>query len=233
MTLWERIQALLEAARDNTLGAVMEAMRARKERRDAAVFSIALIALSAKMAKADGVVTDEEISAFGDFFTYPPEEASKVRMVYSLAQSDVSGFDLYANQVGDLFREEPIVLDDVLDCLFYVALADGVLHPNELELLREAAKAFQTTPTSWRRIYAAHVGADGEDPYLVLGLAHDVSDEELKKGYRQLVKENHPDTLIARGVPENLVKISERRMAAINEAFERIMAEREAGNVLA
>ncbi len=228
MTLWERIQALLEAAREQTLGAVMEAMRQRKLRRDAAAFSIALIALSAKMAKADGVVTDDEIQAFGDFFTYPPEEASKVRMIYQLAQEDVSGFDLYARQVGDLFRDEPIILEDVLDCLFHIALADGILHPKELELLRDACAAFELTPTIWRRVKAAHTGLDNDDPYAVLDVPHEISDADLKKVYRNLVKENHPDTIIARGVPENLIKITERRMAAINEAYERILAERTA-----
>ncbi|WP_306252958.1 molecular chaperone DjiA [Parvularcula sp. IMCC14364] len=229
MTLWERIQALLEAAREQTLGAVMEAMRARKFRRDAAAFSIALIALSAKMAKADGIVTDDEIEAFGDFFTYPPEEASKVRMIYQLAQEDVSGFDLYARQVGDLFRDEALVLEDVLDCLFHIALADGILHPKELELLREAYAAFDLTPTAWRRVKASHTGLEKEDPYAVLDVPVEISEEDLKKAYRTLVKEHHPDKIIARGVPENLIKISERRMAAINEAYEKILAERAQG----
>ncbi len=226
MTLWERIQVFLEAAGERTLGALMEAMRERRERRDAAIFSIALIALSAKMAKADGIVTDDEVEAFSDFFTYPPEEASKVQMIYSLAQEDVAGFDMYARQVGDLFRDEPVVLEDVLDCMFYVALADGVLHPNEMDLLRQAAAAFHLSKAVWRRVKASHIGADKEDPYAVLGLPDDVSEEELKNAFRGLVKENHPDTLIARGVPENLVKISERRMAAINAAYEMVKAER-------
>ncbi len=231
MTLWERIQALLESAREATLGALMEAMKERKLRKDAAIFSIALIALSAKMAKADGVVTDDEIEAFSHFFTFPAEEASKVRMIYTLAQKDVAGFDMYAHQVGDLFRDDQPVLNDVLDCLFYVALADGVLHPNETELLKVASDAFHTTPAAWRRIKASHLGLDKEDPYAVLGVAHSVDDEALKAKYRALVKECHPDTLIARGVPENLVKISERRMAAINEAYEKIGTERASGSL--
>jgi DnaJ like chaperone protein len=226
MTLWERISALLAAARDNTLGAVMDALEERQKIRDAAVFSIALIALSAKMAKADGVVTDDEIEAFGTFFTYPPEEADKVRMVYNLAQEDVSGFDMYARQVGKLFKDEPVILEDVLDCLFYIALADGVMHPNELQLLEQAAEAFSISPLVWRRVQASHLGLEKEDPYAILGLSPDISDDELKSAYRTLARENHPDTLIARGVPETLLKIAEGRMAAINEAYEKAMAER-------
>lgn len=226
MTLWQRIQAFLEEARDRTLGAVMDVMRDRKARRDAAIFSIALIALSAKMAKADGIVTDDEIAAFGDFFVFPAEEAGKVRMIYNLAQEDVAGFDKYAQQVGDLFREEPTVLEDVLDCLFHIALADGVMHPGEMDLLRKAADAFAIGPAKWRRISAAHLGLDKDDPYAVLGLDPKVSDADLKKAYHTLVKENHPDTLIARGVPAELVKISEGRMAAINTAYEKAVEER-------
>lgn len=228
MTLWERIAKILSEARERTLGGLMDAIQERRARKDAAVFSIALIALSAKMAKADGVVTDDEVAAFQDFFVYPEEEASKVQMIWRLAQEDVSGFDLYAGQVRRLFKDEPTVLEDVLDCLFHVALADGVAHPNEMALLRVAAEAFALGPQTWRRIKAGHVGADAEDPYVILGLPHDVSAADLRSTYLTLVKQNHPDTLVARGVPEQLVKIAEGRMAAINTAYEQIMAEKKA-----
>lgn len=228
MSLWDRILALLSEANERTLGAVMDAMEARRKRRDAAIFSIALIALSAKMAKADGVVTDDEVAAFRSFFVYPAEEESKVRTVFKLAMEDVAGFDSYAKQVGRLFRDECTILEDVLDCLFFIALADGALHPNELDLLRVASHAFDMKKSAWRRIKAAHLGADKEDPYVILGVEHGVSDGELKKVYRDLVKEHHPDALIARGVPEDLVKIAEHRMAVINDAYERAIAERAA-----
>lgn len=226
MTFWDRIESLLNAAHDKTLGALMEAIRERRARKDAAVFSIAFIALSAKMAKADGIVTDEEVAAFQTFFTYPAEEADKVHMIWRLAQEDVAGFDLYARQVGDLFSGEPTVLEDVLDCLYHIALADGVAHPREVELLDEAVRAFKMSPACARRVKAAHLGADKEDPYVILGLDHDISDDELRRAWRNLAKENHPDTLIARGVPPDLVKIAEGRMAAINDAYKRALAER-------
>ncbi len=228
MNLWERIIALIGEARERTLGAVLEAAERRKRQRDSAVFSIALIALSAKMARADGVVTDEEIGAFRSFFTYPDDAESKVRTVFTLAMEDVAGFDSYARQVGRLFRDEPTVLEDVLDCLFFVAMADGVLHPKEADLLRVAADAFGVGTAAWRRIKAAHLGADKEDPYVILGIPHEASDEELKTAFRTLAKENHPDALVARGVPQDLVKIAEHRMAVINQAYERALAERAA-----
>lgn len=225
MTLWERIQAILSDARERTLGAIMEAMERRRRSRDAAVFSIALIALSAKMAKADGIVTDDEVQAFATFFSYPAEEAPKVRMLWDLAQQDTAGFDAYARQVGRLFAEEQSVLEDVLDCLYFVALADGVAHPEEERLLAEARDAFGLDAGAWRRVRASHVGLDKDDPRAILGVAPDADAKAIKLAYRKLARDNHPDALIARGVPEDLLSISEHRMAAINDAYERAMKE--------
>lgn len=228
MTLWERIAAILDSARDATLGAVMDAMEARRRQRDAAVFSIALIALSAKMAKADGIATDDEFQAFLDFFEVPPGEESRVRTVYDLAKSDIAGFESYAKQVSKLFDKETAVLEDVLDCLFHVAMADSVFHPCEEELLIKAQKAFGLSDACFRRVKAAHAGLDEDDPYAILGVEPDIETEALRTAYRQLAKEHHPDALVARGVPEDFVSISENRMAAINAAYEKAMAEREA-----
>lgn len=226
MSLWDRIQKFLSEAQERTLGALMAVLEERRRKRDAAVFSIALIALSAKMAKADGVVTDDEIAAFRNFFNYPPEQEDKVSMIFRLAMEDVAGFELYAKQVGKLFKEEPGILEDVLDCLFHIALADGELHPNELSLLRVAADAFHLNQRQWRRVMAAHAGHDSNDPYMILGISAEASDGELKKRYLQLAKDHHPDALMARGVPAQLVKIAEGRMAAINNAYEAALAER-------
>lgn len=228
MTLWERIAAILNDARDNTLGALMDAMEERRKKRDAAVFSIALIALSAKMAKADGIATDDEFAAFLDFFEVPDGEEGKVRTVYDLAKADIAGFESYAKQVARLFSSELTVLEDVMDCLFHVAMADNVLHPCEEDLLNRAKNAFGLPEACFRRVKAAHMGLDDNDPYAVLGVDFDISTDDLKKSYRELAKEHHPDALVARGVPAELVSIAEHRMAAINDAFEKVMAERDA-----
>lgn len=225
MSFWERIEAALAGAHKNTIGALLEALEAQKQRRREAAFSIALIALSAKMAKADGVVTDDEIGAFRDFFAFPEEEADKVRMVYRLAQQDVAGFDEYLCRVAKIFEDAPAVLEDVLDCLFHVAVADGVAHPQELELLERAAEAFGVRDAAYRRLKATHFGLGDDDPYLILGVDHEAGAAEIKAAYRALVRDHHPDALMARGVPPDLVKIGEGRMAAINTAYERIMAE--------
>ncbi len=225
MSFWEQIEASLAEAHKRTLGALLEAMAAQRRKRDEATFSIALIALSAKMAKADGVVTDDEIDAFRDFFQFPEKEASKVRMVYQLAQQDVAGFGEYLKRVAKIFEGSPPVLEDVLDCLFHVAVADGIAHPRELELLDQAAAAFGVSPPAYHRLKAAHLGLGDDDPYLILGIEPGVSLETVKSTYRALSRDHHPDALMARGVPPDLVRISEGRMAAINGAYEQILTD--------
>jgi DnaJ like chaperone protein len=197
-----------------------------KARRDEAAFSIALIALSAKIARADGFVTDNEVAAFRKFFAFPPSEESKVRMVFDLAKQDVAGFDHYVRQVAKIFDDDPIVLEDVIDCLLYIALADGQAHPREIAMLESAALAFKLKPGAWRRLRAAHLGQDDDDPYLILGVDHDAGAAALRDKYRELMRENHPDALISRGVPPALVRIAENRTATINAAYEKILAER-------
>ncbi|MEL7489312.1 MAG: TerB family tellurite resistance protein [Pseudomonadota bacterium] len=229
MTFWERLQAIIEETRRRTLGAALDALADHRVRRDEATFSIALIALSAKMAKADGVVTDDEIAAFQDFFSFEEEDADKVRGVYALAQKDVAGYDHYLAQVAKIFENEPVVLEDVLDCLFHIAAADGVAHPRELELLEAAAERFAVSPASLRRIKSVHLGLGEDDPYVILDVSPSIGEDALKRAYHQLVKEHHPDAMIARGVPPALVKIAEGRIAAINAAYEQIRSERAYG----
>lgn len=225
-SLWQRIQEGIEEARRRTLGAFLDLMAKRKARRDEVAFSIALIALSAKMAKADGIVTQDEITAFRDFFNYPPEQESKVRMLYDLAMQDVAGYEFYLNKVATIYDGDCAVLEDVLDCLFYVANADGIVHPKEIEFLDTAAKIFDMEPIAYRRLKALHFGQGDSDPYLILGVATDIDDAALKVAFRKLVKENHPDLMVARGVPIDLIKIAESRMASINSAYETVMKER-------
>lgn len=225
MGLLDRLEEIFAVARKRTIGALLDALALQKMRRNEAAFSIALIALSAKMAKADGVVTDDEIAAFADYFQFPAEEADRVRMLYQLAQQDVAGFDEYLKRVARIFEDDPQVLEDVLDCLFHVAAADGVAHPHELELLERAAERFAIEKSAYRRLKAMHLGLGADDPYLILGLEPGVDLATAKNAYRTLVREHHPDALIARGVPVDLIKVGEARMAAINTAYEQLLTE--------
>ena len=190
------------------------------------VFTIAIIALSAKMAKADGTVTEDEIEAFGRIFRVPPSEEANVRRIFDLARRDTAGYEIYAGQIARIFRGRPAVLEDVLDGLFEIAKADGVMHPAELEFLERVADIFGFAPDEFRRIRASHLGPDLADPYVVLGVDHGASEEEIKRTYRLLVRENHPDSLMARGVPEEFLRLANEKLAAINTAYAKIMQER-------
>jgi DnaJ like chaperone protein len=189
------------------------------------VFTIAVIALSAKMAKADGVVSEEEVEAFNRIFRVAPNEEGHVRRVFNLAQQDTAGFETYSKQITNLFAGNPGVLEDILDGLFEIAKADGVLHPGELAFLERVAEIFGFAPNEFRRIRATHF-RDAGDPYVILGVAYDANEDEVKRTYRRLVRENHPDSLIGRGVPEEFVRMATDKLVAINTAYSKIVEER-------
>jgi DnaJ like chaperone protein len=148
-----------------------------------------------------------------------------VKGLFDLAKSTTEGFEAYARQLGEVFSEEPKLLEDVLDGLFHIAKADGAVHEAEFEYLRSVSTAFRFSDHDFDRIAARHVRR-AEDPYLVLDADRAMSDDDLKRHYRALVIENHPDREIARGLPPEAVKIATERLAAINAAWERIAAER-------
>ena len=171
-----------------------------KDGRNQIAFTIGVIALSAKMAKADGVVTRDEVDAFKQIFHVPPSEFQNVRRVFNLARQDVAGYEGYAKQIAGMFRTNPGVLEDLLDGLFHIAMADGVIHPNEDDYLENVATIFGFSAGEYDRIRASNLGPRQSDPYLILGVDRDISDRDLKKAYRRMVRENHPDALVGRGV---------------------------------
>ncbi|MGH6871920.1 MAG: TerB family tellurite resistance protein [Rhizomicrobium sp.] len=189
-------------------------------------FTIAVVALGAKMAKADGVVTAEEERAFARVFRVPPQEEANVRRIFNLARADTAGYETYAGQIARLFRGNPAVLEDILDGLFEIAKADGVFHPGEQAFLERVAEIFGFAPNVYRRIRASHF-ADAADPYVILGVSYEANENEVRRSYRLLVKENHPDSLIGRGVPAEFVKLANDKLAAINTAYEKIRQERD------
>lgn len=187
---------------------------------------MAMIALSAKMAKADGVVTHDEINAFKEIFEIPEAEAANVARVFNLAKQDVRGFDAYARQIQKIYHHDPDFLEDILDGLFHIAKADGIIHDNELAFLQEVGRIFAVEDEVFGAIRARHVRGGRNDPYAILGADPSWSNFELRKHYRRLVLENHPDRLIARGVPPEFVRIANDKMAAINAAYAELEKER-------
>ncbi|MFN3232836.1 MAG: TerB family tellurite resistance protein [Alphaproteobacteria bacterium] len=189
-------------------------------------FTIGVIVLGAKMAKADGAVTRDEIAAFREVFHVPPHEVKNVARVFDRAKKEVTGFEPYARQLGKLFKDNPAVLEDLLDALFHIAKADGSLHPAELAYLEAVASIFGFDQAAFERIQAGHTTGSDSDPYLVLGMSRDASDEALKTRYRQLVRENHPDTLMAQGLPQEFIDLANEKVAAINDAYDSIQKHR-------
>lgn len=189
-------------------------------------FTIGVIALSAKMAKADGQVTREEVDAFKQVFKVPPQEMANVGRVFDMARKHTAGFDAYAKQIADIMRGNRTVLADVLDALFFIAKADGHVHPNELNYIRVVAQIFGYRPEEVEALVNRHVGANPESPYTVLGVEPTIDSASLRKRYRQMVRENHPDRLIAEGVPSDLIAVATRRAAEINSAYDEIMKQR-------
>lgn len=187
-------------------------------------FTIGMVALSAKMAKADGVVDAVEIAAFKQVFHVPDGELAGVARVFNLAKLDTAGFESYAAQIARLFEPGSPLLEDVLDGLFHIAKADEALHPGERAFLREVAAIFGFTEGDYARIEARHAVVL-DDPYLVLGVARGSHVGEIKKRYRGLVREYHPDRHIAAGVPEEMIEIATARLQKVNEAYEQILRE--------
>ncbi len=189
------------------------------------VFTMGLVALAAKMAKADGVVVDIEIEAFERIVEVPDTEHDRVERLFRLAMQTSDGFEAYARQIQEEFSDEPALLEDVLDGLFHIAKADEAVHEAEYAYLKDVATIFAFSDKDFERIAARHVKRK-DDPYLILDADRSMSDEELKRHYRRLVADNHPDREIARGLPPEAVKIATERLATINAAWERIAAER-------
>ncbi len=188
-------------------------------------FTIAVIALCAKLTKADGVAVQVEAAAFERHFQMPPEEMANVRRLFDLAKQDVAGFESYADQIARLLADEPALLSDVLECLFHVATADGIMHQAEDAFLKIVAERFGVPPGDYQRMRALFV-RDPESPYEVLGASPADSNEILKARHRSLVLEHHPDRLIARGVPREFMKMAEAKLATINAAWDAIRKER-------
>lgn len=189
------------------------------------VFTTGLVALAAKMARSDGVVTCDEVTAFRRIIAVPAGEEARITRLFDLAKETSAGFEAYAGQIAAHFKDEPALLEDVLDGLFLIAAADGAVHEAEYAYLRDVAAIFGISEADFGRIEARHIRR-ADDPYLIIGASREMGDDELKRHYRRLVAENHPDRQIARGLPQEAVATATKRLSAINAAWDRISHDR-------
>lgn len=188
-------------------------------------FTIAVTTLAAKMAKADGVALPVEVRAFERVFDVPPDERENFRRLYDLAAQDIAGYETYAGKIATLLANEPEMLRALLECLFHVAAADGILHPDEDAFLAVVAEKFGLSHGEFLSVRAGFIN-DPCSPYQILGVHPDITDAELKLRHRALVREHHPDRLAASGVPPELRCAANRRLAAINAAYDAVLADR-------
>jgi len=194
-------------------------------------FATALIVLGAKLAKVDGVVTRDEIRAFKRVFQIDDGEVGDVARIYNQAKTSAHDFEPYARQISALFGRDPYLLEELLTGLFEVARADGELNPAEVDFLHRVAAIFGFDNAAFELIRArfsatARNLSGSDDAYAVLGLPRSATDDEIKQTYRKLVREHHPDRLVAKGLPPEFVEQANKTLAAINAAYDRVEKER-------
>ena len=234
MSIWTRIaEALSALAKGEPLSVVFDRLRGASTPEQSVGFTIAVLALGAKMAKADGTVTRDEVTAFRRIFTLPEAEEANAARVFDLARQDVAGFDAYARKIARLFNPEGRricaddhhVLVDILEALFQIAVADGSYHAGEDAFLAHVADVFGLDDRCFQIVRSRLVEGAPRDPYDVLGLPRDASRAEARRAWKDLVRDTHPDVMQARGVPPEAMKLAERRMQLINEAWAAINAK--------
>ncbi len=225
MSIWSRISDAIAAliARGEALSSFFETGRAPER---SVAFTIAVVSLGAKMAKADGHVRPVEVAAFREIFVIAPKDEAAAARVFNLARQDIAGFDIYARRIAGMFADQPHVLEDILEGLFHIALADGSYHAAEENFLATVATIFGIEPQAYACMEARLVGGEIRDPWQVLGVARDSDLATVRARWRELVRTHHPDKMIARGLPAETVALGTARLAAINRAWEEISARR-------
>lgn len=224
MSIWKRIGEAISALRaGEPLSAVFEKLTTPPE--FTVGFTIAVIGLGAKMAKADGQVTRDEVSAFRRIFIIPQEEEKQAARLFDMARTDVAGFEVYAARVARMFSDRPDVLADLLEGLVYIAMADGVYHPGEAAYLDEVKRIFGLPDATYHQIKARHMPGV-TDPFEILGADPALDDKALRRHWRTLVRKLHPDRMLSRGIPEEAQRLAEERLAAVNEAWDQIRKAR-------
>lgn len=189
-------------------------------------FSTAVTALGAKLSKADGQSDAIEFQAFSEIFATDTGSERNVERLYDLARQTTLGFEGYAKRLAKRYRRCPQILEDVLDGLFHIAGADGVVTGGELDYLEQVGGLFGLSPLTFRRLKATHLGAEADDPYVILGVLPDVSDDQVHKAWKALLSDAHPDRAAARGLPAEFIEVAQAKSAAINAAYHSVMCER-------
>lgn len=192
------------------------------------IFSLSVVSLAAKLAKCDGPVNRAEIDAFKRHFRIPPENMRHVGRLFDQARESPKNFLPHAERLGEMFSDNHGLLEDVLMALFAVARADGEVNSAELSFLAGCSRAFGLGGAAWERARGgrARPQASEADPYAVLGVPRSASDEAVRAAWKQLMRDNHPDSLASRGVPPEFIARASESVARINAAWDQVKRER-------
>ena len=190
------------------------------------VFAISLIILTAKLSKADGHVSKDELIAVKNKLKIPENEVPQVAQIFNKAKDDNLGYEPYAKQIQQIYKDNPVVLDEVVNILFYIAEADGKVSDSELTMIENIAKIFNMSKSQFEGIQESRKSSGQLNPFIVIGCNADDDFETIRKKYLQLSKEHHPDILMNKGVPKEVIEESKKKMRAINSAYDQIKKSR-------
>ena len=220
MSIWAKISNLIAtlAKKGEQLSNIFAKLKTPPEK--TAGFTIAVIALSAKMAKADGIVKPEEIQAFNQVFHIPKNEEKNVFRVFNLARKDVAGFETYARKIYKMLYTNSKILEDLLEGLLYIATSDGFYHPLENSFIEEVARIFKLNEMTLVTLKSRYIPHESPSPFAILGVNPNSNILDIKKKWRKLVRENHPDRLTAKGLPSEAIMLANNRLTKINKAWE-------------
>ena len=186
------------------------------------IFALSLIVLSAKLSKADGQVSKEELVAVRDKLKIPDNEIEQVGKIFNKAKEESTGYEPYARQISQIYKSNPNVLEEVINILFYIAEADGNISQSELNMIQNIAEIFGLNDTQFNSIKESRKSSDKLNPYIVLGCNPDDNLQNIRKKYLKLSKEHHPDLLRSKGVPQEVIEESKKKMRSINSAWDQI-----------
>jgi len=186
------------------------------------IFALSLIVLSAKLSKADGQVSKEELVAVRDKLKIPDNEIEQVGKIFNKAKEESTGYEPYAQQISQIYKNNLNVLEEVINILFYIAEADGNISQPEMNMIQHIAEIFGLNDTQFNSIKESRKSSDKLNPYIVLGCNPDDNLQNIRKKYLKLSKEHHPDLLISKGVPQEVIEESKKKMRSINSAWDQI-----------
>ena len=186
------------------------------------IFALSLIVLSAKLSKADGQVSKEELIAVRNKLKIPENEIEQVGKIFNKAKQENTGYEPYAQQIAQIYKNNPNVLEEVINILFYIAEADGNVSKSELDMMQHIAQIFGLNQVQFNAIKESRKSSDKLNPYIVLESKPEEDLQSIRKKYLKLSKEHHPDILISKGVPKEVIEESKKKMRAINSAWNQI-----------